>query len=69
MFNEGLHIKNAGIIMFRPTESWIVYLQQLGRTLGIEESGEVYDIVNNSRSSKDIYQFCETVKNIQQKFN
>lgn len=67
MFNEGLHIENAGIIMFRPTESCIVYLQQLGRTLGIEESGEVYDIVNNSRSSKDIYQFCETVKNIQQK--
>lgn len=67
MFNEGLHIENDGIIMLRPTASWIIYLQQLGRTLGIQESGEVFDIVNNSRSSKDIYQFYEAVKRIQKR--
>ena len=69
MFNEGLHIESDGIIMLRPTASWIIYLQQFGRTLGIQESGEVFDIVGNSRSSKDIYQFYETVKEIQKREN
>ena len=53
MLNEGLHVKDIdGVIMFRPTESPIIYLQQLGRALSVghNEHPLVFDIVNNYSS-------------------
>lgn len=48
-FNEGLHLRDIdGVLMLRPTESPIIYLQQLGRALG--SGGRkplVFDFVNN----------------------
>ena len=53
MLNEGLHVKDIdGVIMFRPTESPIIYLQQLGRALSVGHNKHplVFDIVNNFSS-------------------
>ena len=51
MLNEGLHVEDiSGVIMLRPTDSRIIYLQQLGRTLSSDTSREktiVFDLVNN----------------------
>ena len=51
MLNEGLHVEDiSGIIMARPTDSRIIYLQQLGRALSSDTSREktiVFDLVNN----------------------
>ena len=51
MLNEGVHIEGiSGVIMARPTDSRIVYLQQLGRALSSDPSGEqtiIFDLVNN----------------------
>lgn len=53
MLNEGVHLEDiSGVIMLRPTESKIVYLQQLGRALSSDENREqpiVFDLVNNWR--------------------
>ena len=49
-FNEGLHVKDInGIIMMRPTQSPIMYLQQLGRALSSssKETPLVLDLINN----------------------
>ena len=49
-FNEGLHVKDInGIIMMRPTQSPIMYLQQLGRALSSssKETPLILDLVNN----------------------
>ena len=49
--NEGLHVEDiSGVIMTRPTDSRIIYLQQLGRALSSDTSREktiVFDLVNN----------------------
>ena len=53
MLNEGLHVKNIdGVIMFRPTSSPIIYMQQLGRALSVGHNKHplIFDIVNNSAS-------------------
>ena len=53
MLNEGLHVKDIdGVVMFRPTESPIIYLQQLGRALSVGHNKHplVFDIVNNFSS-------------------
>lgn len=51
MLNEGLHIEDiSGVVMARPTDSRIIYLQQLGRALSSDTSREktiVFDLVNN----------------------
>ncbi len=51
MLNEGVHIEDiSGAIMARPTDSKIIYLQQLGRVLSSDTSREktiVFDLVNN----------------------
>lgn len=50
ILNGGIHIKGIdGIIMFRPTQSMIVYLQQLGRALAVESRKcvQIFDVVNN----------------------
>lgn len=50
MLNEGVHISGTdGVILLRPTNSPIVFLQQIGRALAIGESDEpvIFDLVNN----------------------
>ena len=51
MLNEGLHVEDiSGVIMARPTDSRIIYLQQLGRALSSDTSRDktiVFDLVNN----------------------
>ena len=51
MLNEGLHVEDiSGVIMLRPTNSRIIYLQQLGRALSSDKTREqtiVFDLVNN----------------------
>lgn len=53
-FNEGVHLDDiSGIIMLRPTQSNIIYLQQLGRALnaGTSNNPIVFDLVSNSSCS------------------
>ena len=48
--NEGLHVKGVdGVVMLRPTESPIIYLQQMGRALsaGKDTQPIIFDMVNN----------------------
>jgi len=50
MLNEGIHVDDvAGVILFRPTVSPIVYKQQIGRALSAGKSRKpvVFDVVNN----------------------
>jgi hypothetical protein len=50
MLNEGVHVDDiAGVILFRPTVSPIVYKQQIGRALsaGRDGSAVILDIVDN----------------------
>lgn len=47
--NEGLHVKGIdGVIMLRPTESPMIYLQQMGRALSVNHDNPIiFDMVNN----------------------
>lgn len=57
MFNEGLHIKGIdGCMMFRPTTSPRIYLQQLGRALSVDgtKTPVIFDIVNNATALQTI---------------
>lgn len=50
MFNEGIHVEGlAGVILFRPTVSPIIYKQQIGRALSASGNPEpvIFDVVNN----------------------
>ena len=67
MLNEGLHVDNIdGVIMFRPTSSPIVYMQQLGRALSVghNEHPLVFDIVNNSSSLDSIIEVKDQVEKL-----
>ena len=47
MFNEGLDIPSVDLVMFlRPTESPVVFLQQLGRGLRISEGKEYLNVLD-----------------------
>ena len=74
--NEGVHIKGIdGVIMLRPTESPIIYLQQMGRALSAankEHKPLIFDMVNNYLNVKIHYsdgrymnvfekEFCDAV--------
>ncbi|EDN70825.1 helicase [Beggiatoa sp. PS] len=53
MLNEGLHIADVGaVILLRPTESPIIFYQQIGRCLqvDVEHTPIIFDFVNNFRS-------------------
>lgn len=58
MLNEGIHLPDiSGVIMIRPTQSNIIYLQQLGRALDAGRSNNapiVFDLVNNSSYSNTV---------------
>ena len=50
MLNEGVHVEDiAGVILFRPTVSPIIYKQQIGRALtaGGNVAPLILDVVNN----------------------
>ena len=50
MLNEGKHVEDIdGVIMFRPTASKVIYLQQLGRALSVghNEHPKIFDFVAN----------------------
>ena len=50
MLNEGIHVEGvAGVILFRPTVSPVIYKQQIGRALTASGSREpvIFDVVNN----------------------
>lgn len=53
MLNEGLHIPDVGaVILLRPTESPIIFYQQIGRCIqvGAEHIPIIFDFVNNFQS-------------------
>lgn len=50
MLNEGVHVRGvSGVILFRQTESPIIYKQQIGRALttGMQRTPLILDVVNN----------------------
>ncbi len=50
MLNEGIHIPDVGaVILLRPTESPIVFFQQIGRCIqvGVDQTPIIFDFVNN----------------------
>ena len=50
MLNEGVHVEGiSGVILFRPTVSPIIYMQQIGRALttGVTAAPLILDVVNN----------------------
>jgi len=59
MFNEGMHIPGVDVgLMFRPTKSPNIYLQQLGRLLSVSDTQStpiVFDIVDNLQNVTDIF--------------
>lgn len=66
MLNEGLHITDIdGVIMLRPTNSYILYLQQLGRGLSIHnDSPLIIDVVNNMESYQNIYGIKKEIEEV-----
>ena len=53
MFNEGVHLEGiSGVILLRPTQSNIIYFQQIGRAISASDNNIpiIFDLVNNSNS-------------------
>ena len=50
MFNEGVHLEDiTGVILLRPTQSSIIYFQQIGRAISASDENIpiIFDLVNN----------------------
>ena len=50
MFNEGVHLEGiSGVILLRPTQSNIIYFQQIGRAISASDNNIpiIFDLVNN----------------------
>ena len=65
MLNEGIHVPNIdGVIMLRPTESPIIFKQQLGRALSVGHNNNplVFDIVNNIQSCEMVNHFYRELR-------
>lgn len=60
--NEGIHIPNIdGVIFLRPTDSPIIYYQQLGRCLEpYQEQPLVFDMVNNFKVTSKQHEFLNS---------
>jgi len=70
MLNEGLHLPDVGaVILLRPTESPIVFYQQIGRCIqvGADQAPIIFDFVNNFKSirARDFLQDLEDAKNVE----
>ena len=65
ILNEGVHVKDIQrIFMLRKTKSPIIYFQQLGRLLSYSSRNKnvvVYDLVNNIRNHRAIYDLYSEV--------
>ena len=67
MLNEGDHIDDiAGVILFRPTVSPIVYKQQIGRALsaGSREKTVIIDVVNNIENLYSVSAVQEEMRSV-----
>ena len=67
MLNEGVHIDDiAGVILFRPTVSPIVYKQQIGRALsaGNNKKTVIIDVVNNIENLYSVSAIQEEMRSI-----
>lgn len=61
MLNEGVHVHGvSGVILFRQTESPIIYKQQIGRALttGAQHTPLILDVVNNFGSLSSYGTIC-----------
>lgn len=70
MLNEGLHLPDVGaVILLRPTESPIVFYQQIGRCIqvGADQAPIIFDFVNNFKSirARDFLQDLEDAKKVE----
>lgn len=70
MLNEGLHLPDVGAaILLRPTESPIIFYQQIGRCIqvGADQAPIIFDFVNNFKSIRagDFLQDLEDAKNVE----
>ena len=67
MLNEGVHVKGvSGVILFRPTISPIVYMQQIGRALtsGNGDTPLILDVVNNFEALCNISAIQQEINDI-----
>lgn len=66
MLSEGLHLYDiSGVIMLRPTRSYIVHRQQAGRVIHSENMGRIpliIDLVNNFMSANDGVNLLKEIK-------
>lgn len=63
--NEGVHISGINaVVMVRPTQSPVIYKQQLGRALDIGNDNEpiVFDLVNNIGSAGHIIAYKDSLQ-------
>lgn len=70
MLNEGLHIPDVGaVILLRPTESPIIFYQQIGRCMQVDTAHipTIFDFVNNFKTIKasNFLKDLETCNDIQ----
>ncbi len=65
IFNEGIDIPSINIVLFlRPTNSPVVYIQQLGRGLRLEESKEVLTVLDFIGNNNKKFKFSNNFKKI-----
>ena len=72
MLNEGLHLENiTGVLLLRPTNSHIVFNQQLGRVIETSNSEQpiIFDAVNNFSSAGNGIKLFESIKDTLSKKN
>lgn len=64
MLNEGVHVDGVdGVVLLRSTESYNVFVQQIGRAMAVNQNAPViFDIVNNSISFTHCKLFSDTIK-------
>lgn len=71
MLNEGVHVEGvAGVILFRPTISPIIYKQQIGRALtaGAGTAPLILDIVNNAENLYSIGSIQQEMEDAMRRF-
>ena len=73
MFNEGVDITSVDMVMFlRPTESPVVFLQQLGRGLRCDRNKEylnVLDFIGNYERAGNVRQYLTGGKNVGKQYD
>lgn len=71
IFNEGFHIDNVdGVLMFRKTQSPIIYLQQLGRALAFSlrhKQIKIFDFVDNISNNDVVRELYKEIVSVARK--